>query len=198
MAEKKVAKKTTAKKTNQMSVYEEKKPKETKKAQTAGSSISVVCDGELVETEVSSSIYERAFNKNSEIVVKNKNKKKGYAPTVFAIILFSGLLLTNVWSQIQLDKVSDDVASMNRQLADLEAQEEEYTQKLAKKNEKALEDAADYIENEIGMVKGDSATTVYVELQLDDETVVIEKEKSKNGWTTLLSSVGRFFSDLFD
>ena len=198
MADKKVAKKTTSKKTNQMSVYEEKKPIKAKKPQNAGSSISVVCDGELVETEVSSSIYERAFNKNSEIVVKNKNKKKGYAPTVFAIILFSGLLLTNVWSQIKLDKVGDEVATMNRQLADLEAKEEEYTQKLAKKNEKALEEAADYIENELGMAKGDSSTTVYVELQLDDETVVIEKEENKNGWTTLLSSVGRFFSDLFD
>ena len=168
MADKKVAKKTTSKKTNQMSVYEEKKPIKAKKPQNAGSSISVVCDGELVETEVSSSIYERAFNKNSEIVVKNKNKKKGYAPTVFAIILFSGLLLTNVWSQIKLDKVGDEVATMNRQLADLEAKEEEYTQKLAKKNEKALEEAADYIENELGMAKGDSSTTVYVELQLDD------------------------------
>ena len=63
-------------------------------------------------------------------------------------------------------------------------------------DKEALENNSDYIENELGMVKEDPEK-VYVDLPLEDEVYVVEEETKENGWTTLLSSVGRFFSDIF-
>ncbi len=164
-------------------------------------SISVRRNGELIEGDTKLPFYNRFFanrfsDKDKEITVVNRKRTKGYAPTVFAIILFSGLLFTNILCQIRLDKVSNDMASMKSDFESYRVIEREYTQKLAQKDKDALEEFGAYIEDDMGMIK-DELDKVYVEMQLDDETVVVEREETKNGWTTLLSGMGRFFSDIF-
>jgi hypothetical protein len=164
-------------------------------------SISVRRNGELIEGDTKLPFYNRFFanrfsDKDKEITVVNRKRTKGYAPTVFAIILFSGLLFTNILCQIKLDKVGNDMASMKGQLETYKELEKEYSQKLTQKDKDVIEEYANYIEDNMGMVK-DDIDKVYVAMELEDETVVIEKEQNKNGWTTLLSSMGRFFSDIF-
>lgn len=164
-------------------------------------SISVRRNGELIEGDTKLPFYNRFFanrfsDKDKEITVVNRKRTKGYAPTVFAIILFSGLLFTNILCQIRLDKVSNDMASMKSDFESYRVIEREYTQKLAQKDKDALEEFGNYIEDDMGMIK-DELDKVYVEMQLDDETIVVEREETKNGWTTLLSGMGRFFSDIF-
>ena len=165
------------------------------------SGISLMNQSEFIEKETKPTLRGifsgiRALNKEDEVTVINSKKTKGYAPTIFAIILFSALLLTNVICQITLDNISNDMASMNKQLAEFKAAETVYSEKLAQKDEEVLENQKDYIENNMGMVK-DDPEKVYVELQLDDEITVVEVEEETNGWTTLLSGMGRFFSDTF-
>ncbi|MBO7253686.1 MAG: hypothetical protein J6V36_00105 [Clostridia bacterium] len=143
------------------------------------------------------SLFTKMFSKkDKEIVVVDRKRTKGYAPTVFAIILFSGLLFTNVLCQVKLDNVSNDIAAMTKEFQALEEKEKEYSYKLSQNDKEALENNSDYIENELGMVKEDPEK-VYVDLPLQDEVYVVEEETKENGWTTLLSSVGRFFSDIF-
>ena len=172
-----------------------------KEAKKGESGISLVNQNDLIERETKPSLLGffsgiKALNKEEEITVVNKKKTKGYAPTVFAIILFSALLLTNVVCQVTLDGISNDMATMNKQLAEYKAAESVYSEKLAKKDEAVLEGQKEYIEGEMGMVKEDPEK-VYVELQLDDEITVVEMEEEPNCWTTLLSGMGRFFSDIF-
>ncbi len=166
-----------------------------------GTCISVRNKDEIIEgdTEFSSrkSLFTKSFSeKEKEIVVYDRKKTKGYASTVFAIILFSGLLFTNILCQVKLDNVSNDIASMTREFESLKELEKEYSYKLSNKDKEAIESNSDYIENELGMVKNDPEK-IYVDLQLEDEVYVVEEESKKDGWTTLLSSVGRFFSDIF-
>ncbi len=188
-------KKSTTKKDVEMSLYVEDKAQKAKKGEA---SISLVQDGEMIECDRNVPKVLKVFGKKDEVVVMNRKKVKGYAPVVFAIILFSGLLFLNIYNQIKLDTVGNNLAEMNRQLSDLEAEKQLYTQKIAQKDKEVLEQANEYIEKELGMVKAEQEENgVYIELQLDDETLVVENEREKNGWTTLLSGVGRFFSDIF-
>ena len=164
-------------------------------------SISLVHGGETIEGDTKLPLLNRIFdnlfsNKDKEITVVNRKRTKGYAPTVFAIILFSGLLFTNILCQIRLDNVSNDMASMKSDFEAYKVYEKEYSQKLSQKDKEVLEEYEDYIEENMGMIK-DDPNKIYVEMKLDDETVVVEKEEKTNGWTTLLSSAGRFLSNIF-
>ncbi len=197
--EKNTNKKITVEKDKELSIFDEITEADT--ADKVERSISLVHNGEMVEGDTKLPFYNRFFanrfsDKDKEITVVNRKRTKGYAPTVFAIILFSGLLFTNILCQIKLDKVGNDMASMKGQLETYKELEKEYSQKLTQKDKDVLEEYECYIEDNMGMVK-DDIDKVYVAMELEDETVVIEKEQNKNGWTTLLSSMGRFFSDIF-
>lgn len=164
-------------------------------------SISLVRGGETIEGDTKLPLLNRIFDnlfsdKDKEITVVNRKRTKGYAPTVFAIILFSGLLFANILCQIRLDSVSNDMASMKSDFEAYKVYEKEYTQKLSQKDKEVLEEYENYIEENMGMIK-DDPNKIYVEMKLDDETVVVEKEEKTNGWTTLLSSAGRFLSNIF-
>ena len=191
--------KSLVKKNKEVSIFDDLTELEAE--EKGETSISVRHNGELIEGDTKLPFYNRFFanrfsDKDKEITVVNRKRTKGYAPTVFAIILFSGLLFTNILCQIRLDKVSNDMASMKSDFESYRVIEREYTQKLAQKDKDALEEFGSYIEDDMGMIK-DELDKVYVEMQLDDETVVVEREETKNGWTTLLSGMGRFFSDIF-
>ncbi len=185
------------KKQNDLSLFEDYNDESLSKK--GGTSISVRNKDEIIEGDTDVNFRHSFFTKKlseKEIVVVDRKKTRGYAPTVFAIILFSGLLFTNVLCQVKLDNVSNDIASMTREFEALKEDEKEFSNKLSKKDKEAIENNSYYIENELGMVK-DDPEKVYVDLQIEDEIYVVEEEKEKNGWTTLLSSVGRFFSDIF-
>lgn len=168
-------------------------------ADKSETSISINHNGEIIGGDTKLPLHNRLFANafsDNEITVVNRKRTKGYAPTVFAIILFSGLLFINIYCQVKLDTVSNDMTSMRSQLETLKENEKEYSLKLAQKDKEVLEEYAEYVEGELGMVKEDP-NKVYVEMKLEDETTVIEKVETTNGWTTLLSSMGRFFSDIF-
>ncbi len=191
--------KELTKKNKEVSIYDELSEIDT--AEKVETSISLCHNGEMIDGDTKLPFYNRFFanrfsDQNKEITVVNRKRTKGYAPTVFAIILFSGLLFANILCQIRLDNVSNEMASMKSDFETYKEYEKEYTQKLEQKDKDILEDYGYYIEENMGMVD-DDPNKVYVEMNLDDETIVIEKEESENGWTTLLSSVGRFFSDIF-
>ncbi len=198
-SEKNTNSKKVVKKNKELSIYDELS--EIDVDDKVERSISLVHNGEKIEGDTKLPLHNRFFanrfsDKDKEITVVNRKRTKGYAPTVFAIILFSGLLFTNILCQIKLDKVGNDMASMKSQLETYKELEKEYSQKLSQKDKEVLEEYEYYIEENMGMIK-DDPNKVYVEMKLDDETLVVEKEDNKNGWTTLLSSVGRFVSGIF-
>lgn len=56
----------------------------------------------------------------------------------------------------------------------------------------------DYIEEELGMVKGDTLPKEYISLLPEDSTTVIERSRDENGFGVLLSGIGEALRNFFN
>ena len=99
--------------------------------------------------------------------------------------------------QAKLDQVQNEFSDIKYQLEQYKEQEQIYTEQLRQKDKELLQEYESYITNNMGMVR-DEPNVVYVDLPLEDEIIVIEKPLRENGWTSMLSSMGKFISELFE
>ena len=127
-------------------------------------------------------------------VAKSKRKSgMNILSPVLAVLVITCLFAFLVLNQMRLEECENKLASMNSELLKLEYAEDELEYKLAKKEDATL--IKEYAES-IGMVDGSEKQPVYVEMQLENETTVIEAEEKESGWTSLLSSMGKLFSEI--
>lgn len=132
------------------------------------------------------------------ITKKNDGEKKPFPwTTVVTAICLTIMFLFMMMNYIALDTLSDEVDEQNTIINNLYDEREKLEDKLAKKDN--LDEITRYAENELGMVKKESAKDAYyIEIKTDDNVQISKYEdENENGLGVLLTGAGSVIKSFF-
>lgn len=134
-----------------------------------------------------------------KIVTRKSDGEKKPFPwtTVITAVCITVMFLFTMMNYIALDTLSDEVEDQNTVINNLCDEREKLEDKLAKKDN--LDEIARYAENELGMVKKESANdTYYIEIKTDDNVQINRYEdENENGLGVLLNGAGNIIKSFF-
>lgn len=132
------------------------------------------------------------------VTKKNDGEKKPFPwTTVITAVCLTVMFLFMMMNYIELDTLSDQVEDQNTVINNLCDEREKLEDKLAKEDN--LDEIARYAENELGMVKKESANDAYyIEIKTDDNVQINRYEdENENGLGVLLTGAGNIIKSFF-
>lgn len=130
--------------------------------------------------------------------VKAKSKKAFPVSAVVIVTICTLLLMFLVFSYVQINEYTIEVASLRGELTDLVAQRKECDRKLEEKND--MLEIEKYATENLGMVKADQLTKKHISLEQEDEIEVVKPEPSEDLTvvSSVMSAIGENFSGLWE
>ena len=134
----------------------------------------------------------------ASVVETRHKKKKSPLPVavIFAAVILTLLFLFMIMNYAEIDKYNTEIAEIRANITDLKREADTLQGQLDKK-ESEITGMQDYIEEELGMVKGDTLPKEYISLLPEDSTTVIERSRDENGFGVLLSGIGEALRNFF-
>lgn len=135
----------------------------------------------------------------ASVVETRHKKKKSPLPVavIFAAVILTLLFLFMIMNYAEIDKYNTEIAEIRANITDLKREADTLQGQLDKK-ESEITGMQDYIEEELGMVKGDTLPKEYISLLPEDSTTVIERSRDENGFGVLLSGIGEALRNFFN
>ena len=129
------------------------------------------------------------------VTVKKKAKTPFPIGTVFTCVVLTSLLLFVMVYFAEIDKLSNQMTKLSKEIAVLENSERKLSEKLDAR------DDIDMIKKraiEMGMVSSDLLDHQYINLTNDDKTEIVQLETGKSGFGFMLSGIRELFEGFFD
>lgn len=138
------------------------------------------------------------YKQEAVTTVKAKSRNPFPLSAVVMVTICTLLLMFTVFSYVQINEYTIEVASLRGELTDLAGEKKELTLSLEEKNDMlAIEEYA--LEN-LGMVKSDQLTKKHISLDQEDKVEVVETEPTEDVTVVsgVMSAIGENFKGLWE
>lgn len=138
------------------------------------------------------------YKQEAVTTVKAKSKSPFPISAVVMVTICTLLLMFLVFSYVQINEYTIEVASLRGELSDLAGEKKELTLALEEKND--MLEIEQYALENLGMVKADQLTKKHISLDQEDKIEVVETEPSEDMTVVsgVMSAIGENFKGLWE